>query len=257
MAKLDQGYSQTRRTSGGRRGRRGKTIDTFVSQKLKSEVADLYIRTATKGILDVLGIDPGEDTDLAMKIRQGVTDDVKKDRMTKKDLGESWVTANRDGRQASRRQQENERNEAAETLLSALYSATRMRERTDLEDGDLLDDPVSLMTGGDGWGQEAAGRLEIKKHVNVAIDNSGSTHMPETGYCSGAMTSVVENLLQVLFTAASTHQGISYDGFSFNRTAVMHTGSLARERRANLVRDYFQGVEDLGLTHLIFVTHIV
>jgi hypothetical protein len=77
----------------------------------------------------------------------------------------------------------------------------------------------------------------------VAIDNSGSTHMPETGYCSGAMTSVVENLLQVLFTAASTHQGISYDGFSFNRTAVMHTGSLARERRANLVRDYFQGVE--------------
>ena len=244
MAKLDQGYSQARRTSGGRRGRRGMTITSFVSQKKKHEVADLYIRTATKGIIDVLGLDEyGEDADLAMKIRQGVADDAKADKMTKQDMGDGWSTANAEGNQASRRQQEIERNEAAETLLSALYSATRMRERTDLEDGDLLDDPVSLMTGGDGWGQEAAGRLEIKKHVNVAIDNSGSTHMPETGYCSGAMTSVVENLLQVLFTAASTHQGISYDGFSFNRVAVMHTGSLARERRANLVRDYFQGVE--------------
>ena len=49
MAKLDQGYSQTRRASGGRRGRRGNTIDSFVSQSLKHEVADLYIRPATKG----------------------------------------------------------------------------------------------------------------------------------------------------------------------------------------------------------------
>ena len=245
MAKLDQGYSQARQASGGRRGfgRRGMTIDTFVSQRKKHEVADLYIRTATRGILDALGLDEYEDADLAMKIRQGVTDDVKKDKMTKQDLGEGWNTANRDGNQATRRQQEIERNEAAETLLNALYSATRMRERTDLEDGDLLDDPTNLMTDGDGWGQEAAGRLEVRKHVNVAIDNSGSTHMPETGFCSGAMASVTENLLRVLFTAASTHPGISYDGFSFNRTAVMHTGSLARARRAELVRNYFAGVE--------------
>jgi hypothetical protein len=246
MAKLDHGYSQTR-TSGGRggrggRGRGGMTIDTYLSQTKKAEVADLYVRTATHGILDVLGIDPGDDTDLAMKIRQGVRDSVGKDRMTKADLGAGWTSATQDGNQASRRQQEIERNQAAETLLNALYSATRMRERTDLEDGDLLDDPTSLLTDGDGWGEEATGRLEVRKHVSLAIDNSGSTHMPETGYCSRAMSNVADNLLRVLFDAASTYPGLTYDGFSFNRVAKIHTGRWAREQRAQLVRDYFAGV---------------
>jgi hypothetical protein len=242
MAKLDHGYSQTRTTSSGGRGGRGVSIETYLSQSKKAEVADLYIRTATRGILSVLGIDPDNDTDLAMKIRKGVRDSVTKDKMTKKDLGAGWTSATQDGNQASRRQQKIEHNQAAETLLNALYSATRMRERTDLEDGDLLDDPASLLTDGDGWGEEATGRLEVRKHVNLAIDNSGSTHMPETGYCSRAMSNVADNLLRVLFDSASTYPGITYDGYSFNRIARIHTGRFAREQRAALVRNYFAGV---------------
>jgi len=56
------------------------------------------------------------------------------------------------------------------------------------------------------------------------------------------MVSVAENLLQVLFTSASTHPGITYDGFSFNRVTEMFTGVMARNRRAELVRSYFAGV---------------
>ena len=138
MAKLDQGYQRTRTANSGqaRRGR-GMTIDTYISRVKKAEVADLYVRAATEGILDVLGL--GQSDDIAMKIRQGVRDGVGKNRMTKRDLGDAWTAANRDGRQAHRRRQQYEELEAADTLLAALYSATRMRERVDLDDGDLLD----------------------------------------------------------------------------------------------------------------------
>jgi hypothetical protein len=114
--------------------------------------------------------------------------------------------------------------------------------RADLDEGDVLDDPATALIDGGGWADEAAGRLEVKKHVNIAIDNSGSTHMPETGYCSGAMQAVAENLMRVLFDAASTYPGITYDGFSFNRIAIQETGRPGRAYREGLTREYFAGV---------------
>ena len=241
MAKLDQGY---RRATGssyrGGGGGRGRTMSTYLAQTKKDEVADLYIRTQTSGILDVLGLE--HDDDIAVSIRQMLKDEIAQDKPTKATMGEGYISARSDGYQARRGQQDIEHAQAAEALLGALYAATRMRERADLDEGDVLDDPATALIDGGGWADEAAGRLEVRKHVNIAIDNSGSTHMPETGYCSGAMQAVADDLMRVLFDAASAHPGITYDGFSFNRIAEQATGRPGRARREKLVRDYFAGM---------------
>ena len=240
MAKQDQGYRRQAGSSYSGGGGRGRTMSTFLAQTKKNEVADLYIRTQTSGVLDVLGLE--EDDDIAVSIRQMFKDDVADSKANKAELGEGYISARSDGYQARRGQQDIAHAQAAEALLGALYAATRMRERADLDEGDVLDDPATALIDGGGWADEAAGRLEVRKHVNIAIDNSGSTHMPETGYCSGAMQAVAENLMRVLFDAASTYPGITYDGFSFNRIAEQATGRPGRERRERLVRDYFAGM---------------
>jgi hypothetical protein len=240
MAKLDQGYRRT--TSAGRSSRgggRGRTMDTYLAQTRKDQVVDMYLRTETKGILDALGLEGGLGSDMAMSIKQMLRDDARDSRMTKADLGDAWQTARRDGFQAQNAPVSLGHLRAAEALMDALYSATRLRERTDLDEGDLLDDPVGLLTDGGGWGEEAKGRLEVRKHVSVAIDNSGSTHMPETGYCSGAMERIATDVMRMLFEAASTYPALSYDGFSFNRVAIQHTGRYGQDYREGLVRDYF------------------
>jgi hypothetical protein len=240
MARSDQGYRRVSAGRAGGGGGRGRTLSTYLAQTKKNEVADLYVRTQTRGILDVLGLDAS--SDLAVSIKQMFKDDVAQDKPTKADLGEGYISARSDGYQARRGEQDIEHAQAAEALLGALYAATRMRERADLDEGDVLDDPTTALIDGGGWADEAAGRLEVRKHVNIAIDNSGSTHMPETGYCSGAMQGVAGNLMRVLFDAASTYPGITYDGFSFNRIAIQETGRPGRAYREGLTREYFAGI---------------
>jgi hypothetical protein len=240
VAKQDQGYRRSTGTSYSGGGGRGRTLSTYLAQTRKNEVADLYIRTQTSGILDVLGLE--DDSDLAVSIKQMFKDDVAQDKPNKAEMGEGYISARADGYQARRGQQDIAHAQAAEALLGALYAATRMRERADLDEGDVLDDPATALIDGGGWADEAAGRLEVRKHVNIAIDNSGSTHMPETGYCSGAMQGVAGNLMRVLFDAASTYPGITYDGFSFNRIAIQETGRPGRAYREGLTREYFAGI---------------
>ena len=240
MAKQDQGYRRATGSSYSGGGGRGRALSTYLAQTKKNEVADLYIRTQTRGVLDVLGLD--EDDDIAVSIRQMFQDDVAQDKPNKAEMGEGYISARSDGYQARRGQQDIAHAQAAEALLGALYAATRMRERADLDEGDVLDDPTTALIDGGGWADEAAGRLEVRKHVNIGIDNSGSTHMPETGYCSGAMQGVAENLMRVLFDAASTYPGITYDGFSFNRVAIQETGRPGRAYREGLTREYFAGI---------------
>jgi hypothetical protein len=240
VAKQDQGYRRATGSSYSGGGGRGRTLSTYLAQTRKNEVADLYIRTQTSGILDVLGLE--DDTDLAMSIKQMLQDDVAESKANKAELGEGYISARSDGYQARRGKQDIEHAQAAEALLGALYAATRMRERADLDEGDVLDDPATTLIDGGGWADEAAGRLEVRKHVSIAVDNSGSTHMPETGYCSGAMQAVAENLMRVLFDAATTYPGITYDGFSFNRIAIQETGRPGRAYREKLTREYFAGI---------------
>lgn len=242
MAKLDQGYKRT--ATGGHRGGggRGRSLSTYLAQSTKAEVADLYLRTQTRGILDILGLDPQASTDIAMRIKRLLRDEAADSKATKSDLGDGYVSAQRDGQQAQAGQQRIQHIQAAEALMGALYSATRMRERADLDDGDILDDPVSMVVNGNGWSDEAVGRPEVRKHVNIAIDNSGSTRMPETGYCSRAMQDAAGNLMRVLHDAASVYPGVTYDGFSFNRVAVQETGRPGMAYRAALTREYFERV---------------
>jgi len=240
MAKQDQGYRRGATSSYSGGGGRGRTLSTYLAQTKKNEVADLYIRTQTSGILDILGLE--DDTDLAVSIKQMFVDDVADSKANKATLGEGYISARSDGWQARRGQQDIKHAQAAEALLGALYSATRLRERADLDEGDVLDDPATTVIDGGGWADEAAGRLEVRKHVSIAVDNSGSTHMPETGYCSGAMQGAAGNLMRVLFDVATVHPGLTYDGFSFNRVAIQETGRPGRVRRKKLIRDYFAGI---------------
>jgi hypothetical protein len=121
-------------------------------------------------------------------------------------------------------------------LVAALESATRPSEREGLDDGDFIDDPASLMLDGSGWGEERIGGRRYQKHVNICIDNSGSTHMDSTGYCSIAMSEVANNLVEVLYEAAGRWPRITWDAFSFNRTARQHTGSRSEQNRLEEVR---------------------
>ena len=244
MAKLDQGYRKARAASSSSTGSRSRRVSmsTFLRENPKDRIADVYIRQATKGILDVLGLEPN--SDMAMSIEKHLKEDAKGDK--KAELADGYATAlnknNRDAVGRMAQQQENQRVVEAQALLDALYSATSMRERTDLDDGDLLDDAVNLMVDGEGWGQESRGRLEVRKHVNIAIDNSGSTHVEETGYCNRSLVSVAEDLMGVLQSAGKNHEMVTYDAFTFNRITEQHTGERGEENRAELAFKQLQGI---------------
>ena len=248
MAKNDMGYTKSTGTTSGGGWGRGRSRKTVIREAKKDQLIEAYIRAEQDGILDVLGLhkDDPDYQDIAAAIRQQVEEEIADGKMTKETIYKSAEDSNRESAaeryQAITAKQEVERHQAAEVLLDALYAATKAKERGNLDDGDMIDDPVSLMTDGAGWGEESRGRLEMHKHVNIAIDNSGSTHTPETGFCSSAMEDVTNNLLRVLFTAASDYRGVTYDGFSFNKIAECHTGQLGKERRAALVRDQFKSV---------------
>jgi hypothetical protein len=248
MAKNDQGYTKSTGSSWSGGSSRGRSRNTIIKEAKKDEIIDAYIRAEQSGILDVLGLHPSDPDyqDIAAVIRENVEQEIADDKMTKETIYSSFSQSRRDSGeerfQAITAKQEIERQQSASILLDALYAATKTKERFDLDEGDMIDDPVSLMIDGSGWGQETTGRLEMHKHVSIAIDNSGSTHTSETGFCSSAMQQVTNSLLRVLYTAASEYPGVTYDGFSFNKIAECHTGQLGRDRRAALVRDQFKGV---------------
>ena len=235
MAKNDQGYVRAKQSSySGGYGNRGMQMSTFLAKVKKDRVVQYYIRDRQKGILDILG--QQDNQDLAMEIKQIATDEVNK--MTKKEIGDLWnskrLENSAQGAQAYLAKNDQKKLGSAQRLMDALYSATKATERIDLEDGELLDDPTSLLVDGQGWGDETKGRLEVRKHVNIAMDNSGSTHMPETGFCSDAIQSVTNNLIEVLDTAGSTYPYLTTDAFSFNRVTVQHTGNIGRNHRKEL-----------------------
>ena len=244
MAKLDQGYRKARAASSSSTGSRSRRVSmsTFLRENPKDRIADLYIRSAKKGILDVLGLH--ENSDMAMSIEKQLREDLKGDK--KAELASGYATAvnenNRDAVGRMNQIEENKRTVEAQALLDALYSATSMRERTDLDDGDLLDDAVNLMVDGEGWGEESKGRLEVRKHVNIAIDNSGSTHVDETGYCNRSLVSVASDLMGVLQSAGRDHEMVTYDTFTFNRVTEQHTGERGEENRAELAFQQLQNI---------------
>jgi len=243
MAKNDSGYSKP--SSGGSSyggWGREQSHKTFLKETTKKKFTDFYIRTRTRGILDPLGQEENED--LKMQIVNLAKEEIAG--MTKAEIDKLWESVKddnrQDGNQAYGAARNAEKLESASVLLEALYSATKEKERADLDDGELVDDPVNLIVDGQGWGDETKGRLEVRKHVNIAVDNSGSTHMPETGFCSRAMRTIAENLMGQLQTVGQTYPYLTYDAFSFNRITQQHTGYYGREVRKEVAFKYLQGI---------------
>lgn len=240
MAKSDQGYTRATSSSSGGGGRPKYASK---SKLTKAEVAQLYLRIRTEGILDMLGVE--KYSDVAMQITDALGEQLEDGpKHSKDDLWDAAVEAQHGGgRQAFRNNAEDvRRHYEADMLIAALESSTRPREREQLDEGDYLDDMTSLMADGSGWGEEQLGSKSYKKHVNICIDNSGSTHMPSTGYCSAALATVAQNLMEVLYEAAGRWPGVTWDAFSFNRIAKQHTGSIGRANRAEMVRQALRHV---------------
>ena len=235
MARSDQGYTQARKsTSGG--GGRGRSFSTYAQKARKDELVSFYLRHQLRGILDILGEGPRSET--AMAIRQGLAEQYNESKMTKAELEQAiYSDARGNGVQALlSSERETRMAQEAALLVDALQSATRDREVENLDEGDWLDDPVGLLTDGSGWGEERLGAREFRKHVSIALDNSGSTHMASTGYCALAMETVANNLLAVLYAASSQWPGVTWDAYSFNRVTQSHTGRFGRDERYALVR---------------------
>lgn len=239
MSKSDQGYTRTSTSyrSGG--GGRGSTLETYLAKTPKADLTYMYLRTLERGLIDLLGLDANSDE--AVSIKQGVRDSLKG--KTKDDL----YTAAREessGMQAYfENERQNKRMEAAQVLMGALESTTRARERENLDDGDVLDDPATLIVEGTGgWGDEVLGNRQYRKHVNICIDDSGSTRMEQTGFCSRAMLRVSNELMEVLYTAAGRWPGVTWDAFTFNRITQQHTSRYGQERRLEIVRQALREV---------------
>lgn len=253
MAKNDQGYrASTRRSrgsssfSGSGNGPREQSKETYLAKTRKDVIADMYVRTLKSGILDVLGLgrDSAEYDDIAMSIKQVAEQEMAG--KTKAEIDEMFESArseNNSNYGGYMAEWDVAEMTAAQGLMDALYAATRMRERADLDDGDLLDDAVNLIADGEGWGEETTGRLEVRKHINIAIDNSGSTHTAETGFCHRALLSIAKNVMRVLHTAGKSYDRVTYDVFSFNRVAVQHTGYYGMMERKELAYNQLRGIE--------------
>jgi hypothetical protein len=242
MAKNDQGYTRARRVSyRGGGGRRGMTEATYIARVSKAEHRQMYLRTQTEGYLDILGIAPT--SDMAVEIRRGVVEAYENGpNMTKEELFTAAQTG-RAGMQAfDRAEGAIRRHQEADVLLAALESATSPRERSGLDRGDYLDDLPALTLEGSGWGADQPGAKRFQKHVNICVDNSGSTHMPSTGYCARAMSEVAQNLMEILYEAAGRWPGVTWDAFSFNRIARQHTGSIGRANRAEEARQALEHI---------------
>ena len=245
MAANDHGYTKSGTSTKGGGGRsRGVALSTWLGQRTKGQATDYWVRSRTRGILDAMGLeDENMWSDEALAIQRGLKDRASADRSTKQDLGEDLVSAAQDGRQAQKAEDARERLDSAAVILDALHSATRRRERVGLDEGDDLDDPAETAIDGGGWSDEVIRGRSYRKHVNICIDNSGSTHMPENGFCSGPMLRAANGLAGALLAAAAEHEGVTVDIFSFNRITMQHTGKRGIGYRAMLAANYFKGIE--------------
>ena len=225
MAKGDYGYSRSSssrgsssRGYGGSRGRpRGQSFDTWLQQTRKDDVKDYLIRDVVKERLEAMGVEP--DSEIGLQIREGAREEIKDRKANKEDFAMEW-NKKRNGNPLRSNAGKVERHEEAEIILEALQSVTRVREKENLDEGEWLDDPViTLMENTGGWGDEMVGATDYRKHVNICIDNSGSTHTPETGHCSRPMTEVVSSLCDVLSYASDQYPGVTWGVYEFNKTA--------------------------------------
>jgi len=224
MAKGDYGYSRSSgsRGSGSRGGRgggggRGQSWDTWLQQTRKDDVKDYLIRDVVKERLEAMGVDP--DSEIGLQIREGAREEITDRKANKADFAEEW-NKKRGGNPLRSNAERVERHEEAEIILEALQSVTRVQEKENLDEGEWLDDPVTtIIDNSGGWGDELVGATDYRKHVNICIDNSGSTHTPETGYCSRPMTEVVSSLCDVLSYASDQYPGVTWGVYEFNKTA--------------------------------------
>ena len=225
MAKGDYGYSRSSssrssssRGYGGSRGRpRGQSFDTWLQQTRKNEVKDYLIRDVVKERLEAMGVEP--ESEIGLQIREGAREEIKDRKANKEDFALEW-NKKRNGNPLRSNAGKVERHEEAEIILEALQSVTRVREKENLDEGEWLDDAVTtLMENTGGWGDEMVGATDYRKHVNICIDNSGSTHTPETGHCSRTMTEVVSSLCDVLSYASDQYPGVTWGVYEFNKTA--------------------------------------
>jgi len=225
MAKGDYGYSRSSGSSsssrGGRGGgggrSRGRSQDTWLQQTRKDDVKDFLIRDVIKERLEAMGVEP--ESEIGLKISQGARAEITNTKANKSEFADEWHKK-RHGNPLRSNAARVERHEEAEIILEALQSVTRVREKENLDEGEWLDDPVTtLMDNTGGWGDELVGASDYRKHVNICIDNSGSTHTPETGYCSRPMIEVVSSLCDVLSYASDHYPGVTWGVYEFNKTA--------------------------------------
>ena len=216
MAKNDVGYTKSRGgSSSGGGGGRGMGWNTWLAKTPKDAVKRFLIRETVKERLESAG-NVSPQSDLGLSIRQSVTDEVEDEKGLKSDFAEKW-NEKRFGTPLRFSKQKVEKLQEAEILLEALYSFTKAKERENLDEGDFLDDPATAFIDGSGWGEEVVGKQEYRKHVNICIDNSGSTHTRATGFCSGVPQSVAQNLIDILKTASQQYEGITWGVYNFNR----------------------------------------
>ena len=220
MAKNDVGYQKSRGGGGSSYrggGGRGISWNTWVQKTPKDSVKEYLIREMTNERLEAMGSIPPE-SDLGLSIRNSVRDEVKDEKANKADFAERW-DAKRGSNPLRQNKSRVEKIEEASILTEALYAFTKARERENLEEGDILDDPATAVIDGAGWGEEVMGKQEYRKHINICIDNSGSTHTAATGFCSRTMREVSENLISLLKTVSAKYEGITWGVYSFNRIA--------------------------------------
>jgi hypothetical protein len=164
-----------------------------------------------------MGVEP--ESEIGLKISKGARDEITNTKANKSEFADEWHKK-RHGNPLRSNAARVERHEEAEIILEALQSVTRVREKENLDEGEWLDDPVTtLMDNTGGWGDELVGASDYRKHVNICIDNSGSTHTPETGYCSRPMIEVVSSLCDVLSYASDHYPGVTWGVYEFNKTA--------------------------------------
>jgi len=229
MAKGDFGYSRSSGSSGsgsrgsGSRGGRGggggrsMSEETWLQRTRKDEVKDFLIRDVVKERLEAMGVEP--DSEIGLKIREGAREEITNTKANKADFADEWHKK-RNGNPLRSNAGRVQRHEEAEIILDALQSVTRVRETENLDEGEWLDDPITtLIDNTGGWGDELVGASNYRKHVNICIDNSGSTHTAETGYCSRPMAEVVSSLCDVLSYASDQYPGVTWAVYEFNRTA--------------------------------------
>ena len=220
MSVTDKEYTprkySNRKFNSGRRGRpTGLSHTTWVQTNTKDTIKIDLAKGMMQSRLAALNIDAQSDEGRAIiRATRNEVDDMKR---TKEVFGDLYLTANQESNEFRYPSQRYQRFRSAERLMESLYSFTKLKTKYGLDEGDYPEDFVDLITGGDGWAADSLGRRDFRKHVNLAIDNSGSTYTSKMRYCSDVMRRVANSLLDTLVMASVTYPGISFMGLEFNK----------------------------------------